>query len=75
MQEIYPKILSSDMIVFASPIYYFTLSAQLQTAIHRILDDADDDCIDCGHCDSRCPFSVKQSERMQEIRSYMTMSI
>lgn len=35
MQEIYPEILSSDMIVFASPIYYFTLSAQLQAAIHR----------------------------------------
>ena len=29
------------------------------------------DCIGCGHCDNRCPFSVKQSERMQEIRSYM----
>ena len=35
MQEIYPEILSSDMVVFASPIYYFTLSAQLQAAIHR----------------------------------------
>ena len=35
MQEIYPAILSSDMIVFASPIYYFTLSAQLQAVIHR----------------------------------------
>jgi multimeric flavodoxin WrbA len=35
MQEIYPEILSSDMIVFASPIYYFTLSAQLQAVIHR----------------------------------------
>ena len=35
MQEIYPQILSSDMIVFASPIYYFTLSAQLQAVIHR----------------------------------------
>ncbi len=29
------------------------------------------DCIQCGHCDSRCPFSVHQSERMQEIRAYM----
>ena len=29
------------------------------------------DCIGCGHCDSRCPFSVKQSERMQKIRAYM----
>ena len=35
MQKIYPEILTSDMIVFASPIYYFTLSAQLQAAIHR----------------------------------------
>lgn len=35
MQAIYPEILSSDMVVFASPIYYFTLSAQLQAAIHR----------------------------------------
>lgn len=35
MQKIYPEILSSEMVVFASPIYYFTLSAQLQAAIHR----------------------------------------
>lgn len=35
MQAIYPEILSSDMVVFASPIYYFTLSAQLQAAIQR----------------------------------------
>jgi multimeric flavodoxin WrbA len=35
MQKVYPEILSSDMVVFASPVYYFTLSAQLQAAIHR----------------------------------------
>ena len=35
MQEIYPQILSADMVVFASPIYYFTLSVQLQAVIHR----------------------------------------
>ncbi len=29
------------------------------------------DCIQCGHCDSRCPFAVNQSERMQEIREFM----
>ena len=28
------------------------------------------DCIKCGHCDSRCPFSVAQSDRMSEIASY-----
>ena len=35
MQRLYPEILSADMLVFASPIYYFTLSAQLQSVIHR----------------------------------------
>ena len=29
------------------------------------------DCVSCGHCDARCPFSVRQSERMQKIRAYM----
>ena len=27
-------------------------------------------CLHCGHCNSRCPFGVKQSERMSEIQSY-----
>ncbi len=29
-----------------------------------------DDCIACGHCDSRCPFKVEQSKRMKEIAEY-----
>lgn len=29
-----------------------------------------DDCLQCGHCDARCPFKVKQSERMKEIAAY-----
>ncbi|MDO4564611.1 MAG: aldo/keto reductase [Clostridia bacterium] len=29
-------------------------------------------CLHCGHCDSRCPFGVKQSERMEEIAAYFT---
>ena len=28
------------------------------------------DCVGCGHCDSRCPFHVQQSARMQEIAAY-----
>ena len=28
------------------------------------------DCVDCGHCDSRCPFHVRQAERMKEICAY-----
>lgn len=29
-----------------------------------------DDCIKCGHCESRCPFHVKQESRMDEIAAY-----
>ena len=28
------------------------------------------DCLSCGHCDSRCPFRVGQSDRMREIALY-----
>ena len=36
MQEIYPHLNDCDMIVFASPIYYFTMSAQIEAAIQRV---------------------------------------
>lgn len=29
-----------------------------------------DACVKCGHCESRCPFHVKQESRMAEINSY-----
>lgn len=29
-----------------------------------------DDCVQCGHCNKRCPFQVKQLQRMEEIRGY-----
>lgn len=35
MQEIYPHLLEAEMIVFASPIYYFTMSAQLEAVVQR----------------------------------------
>lgn len=28
------------------------------------------DCIRCGHCESRCPFHVKQEAKMEEIAAY-----
>ncbi len=28
------------------------------------------DCIQCGHCNSRCPFHVDQMARMKEISKY-----
>ncbi len=35
MQELYPLLDAADVLVLASPIYYFGLSGQLQCAIHR----------------------------------------
>ncbi len=29
-------------------------------------------CLKCGHCESRCPFSVKQESRMEEIHRYFS---
>ena len=29
-----------------------------------------DACAACGHCESRCPFHVKQESRMKEISAY-----
>jgi len=30
------------------------------------------DCVKCGHCESRCPFHVKQESRMEEIAAYFS---
>lgn len=30
------------------------------------------DCVKCGHCEGRCPFHVKQENRMEEIAAYFS---
>ena len=37
---------------------------------YRKLEANAADCINCGHCDERCPFSVNQSRRMSVIAEY-----
>lgn len=37
---------------------------------YQKLDKKADDCIGCGHCNSRCPFHVDQMARMEEIKAY-----
>ena len=36
MQSLYPKVADADVIVFASPIYWFTINAQLKLFIDRL---------------------------------------
>ena len=43
---------------------------QLARDHYAHLDKHAEDCVQCGHCDSRCPFHVVQTDRMEEIRAY-----
>ena len=52
---------------------YYDLSMQgdiLATDHYLTLEKTASDCIGCRHCDNRCPFHVKQQQRMREIRQY-----
>lgn len=37
---------------------------------YKNLEKTAKDCIQCGHCNTRCPFKVDQMNRMQEIANY-----
>ena len=37
---------------------------------YRTLEKNASQCVHCGHCDSRCPFSVRQSDRMAQISQW-----
>ncbi len=37
---------------------------------YRKLPIRADACVKCGHCESRCPFHVKQESRMEKIAAY-----
>ena len=40
MQELYPLLAEAEVLVLAAPIYYFTMSAQIQAPIQRIIPPA-----------------------------------
>lgn len=52
---------------------YYDLSMQgdiLAKDHYLTLNKTASDCIQCGHCNKRCPFKVHQQERMVQIRDY-----
>lgn len=52
---------------------YYDLAMQddaLATEHYLTLEKTASDCVGCGHCNKRCPFHVKQQERMAEIKAY-----
>lgn len=51
--------------------YDLSLQGDVMAKDHYLtLEKHASDCIKCGHCNKRCPFSVQQQERMEEIREY-----
>ena len=56
--------------------YYDLAKAGDKLAVdhYRNLEKKASDCIGCGHCDSRCPFHVSQTQRMKEIAAYFDES-
>ncbi|MCM1259744.1 MAG: aldo/keto reductase [Prevotella sp.] len=52
---------------------YYDLSLAGDRMAHNHYDKLTvkaDACIKCGHCDKRCPFQVKQQEKMANIKTY-----
>lgn len=52
---------------------YYDLAKQgdaLAKEHYLTLEKTAGDCIQCGHCNGRCPFKVDQMGRMQEIEKY-----
>ncbi len=52
---------------------YYDLSVagdELARSHYTALGKRASDCMSCGHCDKRCPFHVRQQDRMKEIAAY-----
>ncbi|MBQ9438731.1 MAG: aldo/keto reductase, partial [Lachnospiraceae bacterium] len=51
--------------------YDLAVAGDAMAAEHyRTLEKTAADCVGCGHCDNRCPFEVRQSEKMADIREF-----
>lgn len=58
-------------IALINKYYDLTRAGDAMAAQHYInLELKADDCVSCGHCNSRCPFQVDQMARMWEIKTY-----
>ena len=57
---------------------YYDLSLAGDKMAHNHYDKLKvkaDACLKCGHCDKRCPFKVKQQNKMQKIANYFNKRV
>lgn len=58
-------------IALINKYYDLAMAGDTMAAGHyQKLEKKASDCIQCGHCNRRCPFKVNQMSRMKEIAEY-----
>ena len=71
MTEIYPAVRDSDVVVLASPLYYWNLSGQLRTAIDRLfaLEEGDGNLLRGGGRAS-CLLMAAEGNGFEDVLTY-----
>ena len=71
MGKIYPAVKDSDVVVLASPLYYWNLSGQLRTAVDRLfaLEEGDGNLLrGCGR--ASCLLMAAEGNGFEDVRAY-----
>ena len=71
MSRIYPAVRESDVVVLASPLYYWNLSGQLRTAVDRLfaLEEGDGNLLrGCGR--ASCLLMAAEGNGFEDVRTY-----
>ena len=71
MAEIYPAVRSSEIIVLASPLYYWNLSGQLRAAMDRLfaLEEGDENLLR-GHGRASALLMAAEGNGFEDVRTY-----
>ena len=71
MVKIYPAVKDSDVVVLASPLYYWNMSGQLRTAVDRLfaLEEGDGNLLrGCGR--ASCLLMAAEGNGFEDVRAY-----
>ena len=71
MGKIYPAVKDSDVVVLASPLYYWNMSGQLRTAVDRLfaLEEGDGNLLrGCGR--ASCLLMAAEGNGFEDVRTY-----
>ena len=71
MDKIYPAVRESDVVVLASPLYYWNLSGQLRTAVDRLfaLEEGDGNLLR-GHSRASCLLMAAEGNGFEDVLTY-----